>query len=299
MLKSMTTFAKTEAIQGGLAIRLECKSVNSRFCEVFLKAQGIKGALQASPEIEERLRRKVQQRLGRGKIDIVIGIERIGEAGVSFEPDIALAKGYVAAVNRLGGFIRIAPAIDMSTLLLALPGAIRAVEVQPEENFVWEALEAEFDRLLELASQGAEREGNSLELDVRNRIDRIGSLLHDVEVRFGVRKVEARQTFQKRLEDILQDVRLDEARLHQEVAILLDRMDITEELVRAKSHLSQFCTYLEVKEPVGRRLDFLLQELFREINTLSVKAQDAHISMLAVEIKGEMEKVREQVQNIV
>lgn len=299
MLKSMTTFAKTEALQGNIAIRLECKSVNSRFCEIFLKPQGIKGLLQASPVIEEKLRGKVQQRLGRGKIDIVIGIERTGEANVSFEPDIVLTKEYLAACNKLCESTNLSPTMDIATLLKALPTAIKAVDTASNEDEVWQFLFSEFDKLLENAIEGARREGETLEQDIRKRIDRITSLLHDVEKRFGERKIEASQALQKRLEDLLKDVRLDEARLYQEVAILLDKMDITEELVRAKSHLSQFQIYLDTDEPVGRRLDFLLQELFREINTLSVKAQDARISTLTVEIKGEMEKVREQVQNIV
>lgn len=295
MPRSMTTFSRIEVLEDGLAFTMELKSVNSKYCDVIIRAPRW-----ASP-IEDRMRRLIQERLQRGRIELSIQAARQtkGPATAAFNPDTGLASAYINAASRLKEELGLAGQIDLPLLLNLLPGVIAVSEECDDPDKIWNIIGPAMDRLLAGGHAMAIEEGHNLQKDISARIGQIESWINDISVRSSIHLAEARRAMFERIEAILKEVPVDESRLAQEIAILADRLDITEELVRAGSHIEQFKKLLSDEGPVGRRLDFLLQELFREINTMTVKSTDTIIAHIGVEIKGALEKIREQVQNIV
>lgn len=293
MLKSMTAFARTEVSGEWFSSTIELKSVNSKYCEVCIRAPR-----HLSP-LEERIRRLVQERLHRGRVDITIQISAVGVEHPRFEADIELARSYLDAASTLKEKLGLGGALDLFSLLAVFPGVITAKEGEEDLDKTWEALAPGMERLLQEAVSMALKEGEALERDMAARLAQIDEWIKEIQGRSHLHAQEAKKALYERVQSVLKDIPVDEARLAQELAILADRLDITEEIVRAKSHLGQFRSVMSESGPVGRRLDFLLQELFREVNTMTVKSADMAISHIGVEIKGALEKIREQVQNIV
>ncbi len=293
MLRSMTTFARREAAGPDWNLGLELKSVNSRYFDLHFKAPR-----EFSP-LEDRIRRYLKQNLARGRMDLFIQYESFEEASASFRPKIGLAKGYLEAVERLGKAIGIHPVISMGELLTLFKDAISAKEELADVDSLWNRLRTPMEELVESALQMALKEGKATEEDIRKRLKRIEELAARISVRSTESLKEQERKMRERIISRLDDLPFDEQRLIQEAAILSDRLDINEEIVRLESHISQFYKYLETEDLVGRKLDFLLQEIFREVNTITSKSYDSTISHIVVEIKSEVEKIREQLQNIV
>jgi len=249
--------------------------------------------------LEEKIKRLLKKRLGRGRVDFVLNYQALEELPVVFTPKIELARNYLDAVWKLADGIERQPELDLKDVLYLLKDVIVAQEEDMDTELVWQRISPVLEDLLESALEMARREGQATEKDIRNHLSRIQELAADISLRARKNTEIQANAMRERIAALLRDVPLDEARIAQEAAILADRLDINEELVRLESHISQFYKYLEAGEDVGRKLDFLVQEIFREANTMTSKSADTTISHLVVEIKAELEKIREQLQNVV
>lgn len=291
MIKSMTGYGKAVVETESGRTTVEIRSVNHRYGEVFVKMP------RSFLPFENDVRKVVGDRLKRGKIEVFVQREE-GMAG-QHQPlvNVPLARAYREAFDHLRTELGI---YDPVTLPLIL--SQRDVLAAREEGGDDEILRGELLQAVRGAVEAMEamrvREGEELFADLEARRRTLASLIERVAGRAPAVVAEYAQKLRERLAQLLADTALDEARLAQEVAVLADRCDVTEELVRFRSHLVQFDETIALAEPVGRKLDFLMQELNREVNTIGSKANDASMAAIVVELKAELEKIREQVQNI-
>jgi uncharacterized protein (TIGR00255 family) len=291
MIKSMTGYGKGEASFAGGRIIVELRSVNHRYGEISVKLP------RALMPFENEIKKRVAEKLSRGKIDVFIQVEGAGAMGVP-TVNLPLARGYHKAFTAIREALGMAD--EVSLALVAAQRDVITVAAEPEaalEEIPQEllaALEAGLSRVDEMRSF----EGESLLADFNKRREILRDLINRVEARSPSVVAEYAARLKERILALTLDSGLPEERIALEVALLADKCDITEELVRLESHLRQFDETLGRDEPVGRKLDFLLQEINREVNTVGSKANDAEIAACVVELKGELEKIREQVQNI-
>ncbi len=290
MIRSMTGYGKGEAT--GLAGRclVEVRCVNHRYGEVTVKLPRILLSL------EHELRKAAGGRIKRGKADLLVQWEE-AQAGATVPPiNLAAARGYHAAFLELAHELRLSPEIPLSLIVAQKQVVQEAVaEEQPDLlPLVQEALREALDRLDVMRL----REGEVLLHDLVQRRRQLATLANQVAERAPSVVDEYHDKLKQRLTKLLNGVEIDLQRVAQEVALMADRCDITEELVRLQSHFVQFDETVVLAEPVGRKLDFLMQELNREVNTIGSKANDATVTALVVQMKAELEKMREQVQNI-
>ncbi len=290
----MTGFGRSTREVAGLGIEVEARSVNHRHLDLRIRLPKVLA------DQETRLKQRVQGCVSRGKLDISVSLV-MGEAATRLEIDEAIAARYVEAAESLRARHGLEQALDVSSLL-SLPGVTRLVETEVDPKTLVASLDEAIDEAVgELVAMRVS-EGESLAAEFEGRLERIVQLADSFEARAGEVVEVVKQRLKKRAEQIQRDVGLsDDARLHQEIVIAADRLDITEELVRLRSHVDQFRETLSAAgegAPVGRRLDFLLQELGREANTVGSKASDAPLAQDVVELKTELERIREQVQNV-
>ncbi|MCF8061290.1 MAG: YicC family protein [Deltaproteobacteria bacterium] len=292
MIRSMTAFGRGEAAAGDALINVEIRSVNHRFRDVVMRLP------RPVQPLEELLRARVAAAVGRGRVEVGFQLEaREEQADVEVELNVPLAQAYVRVFRELQERFGADPLVRAETLCQFRDVVlVRPVE-RDAEGLKGYALEALSEALGAMDRMRVE-EGRAIEDDFRLRISMVGNYLEQIESRAPLVVEEYRRRLRERISAVAEGLQLDENRLAQEVAMFAGRCDITEEIVRSRSHLNQFERYLDVDEPVGRRLEFLLQEMNREANTISSKASDASISAAVVEVKGELEKLREQVQNV-
>ncbi len=293
MLKSMTTYCRLQEEQQGWAVALELRSVNSRFFDLHLRAPRWLNPL------EERIRNLVRRHLMRGRVELSIRMEGEVAPAPVVRCDQTLARAYMRAMEELAQALGISKAVSLRDLLDTAKEIISVEEQEQDSDEVWHVLEPALQRCLQEAEAMARREGGNLQADLEGRLSAIEKRIEAIEGATAHRQEQLLERLRQRISQIIVEVPFDEDRLLQEVALQVDRLDITEELVRARSHIGQFRSLLTKEGPVGRTMDFLLQELFREVNTIASKSQDSEISHLVVDIKAELEKMREQVQNIV
>lgn len=291
MVKSMTGYGWGEAGFAGKKFTIELKAVNHRYNEVVLRLPR-----NFSP-LEERIRKLIQAHVTRGRIDGFLNVEESGEKTSAVKVDKELAGAYYKAIKELQESLDLEGKIKLKNLV-DLPGVL-ALEVPAENIEDWwpaihEALEGALDSLVRMRVD----EGNQLAADLLARVDQVSSLNAKIRDRSPAVVEEYRERLGVRLNDFMKDSGLTPERLAAEAAIFAERSNITEETVRLDSHFKQARSCLEASEPVGRKLDFIVQEMNREINTIASKANDLEISRWAVEVKSELEKIREQVQNI-
>lgn len=290
-LKSMTGYGKAESKVPNGKLQVEIRSVNHRYGEISVKMP------RQLLFCENVIKKQVGERLKRGKVDIFVQFEASsGEVGKP-QANIPLAKAYFDAFQSLRQALSLPDPVS-----LALIAAQRDVLVSSDENTLFNSLEKPLLEVVEAAVDALEcmrtLEGNHLADDLYTRLMNLDSLIDALAQRAPLSVAAAEVRLRERLQLLLGDTELDPARLSQEVAILADRCDVTEELVRFSSHMNQVRETLLQHEPVGRKLDFLLQELNREVNTIGSKANNREITSLVVEMKAELEKIREQVQNL-
>jgi uncharacterized protein (TIGR00255 family) len=286
----MTGHGRATADRDGRRATVEIRAVNHRFLDLKLR-----GA-QVAPAIEEQVQARVREQVERGAVTVTIHLERRGDAS-ALRLDHDAARAAHAALAALAADLGLAPP-DLA-LVLAQPGVVvGAEELDGDEAAGAAVLEAAAAALTALTRMRAV-EGAELERDLTARLDTLVDLFAQIETAAGAQPDEVRRRLTERLARLLDDTRVvDPDRLAQEVALLAERADITEEIVRARSHCEQVRGLLAGKAAVGRRLDFLVQELGREINTIGSKSSAAEISRHVVEGKAELEKIREQAQNI-
>lgn len=291
MIKSMTGFGRADGETGLGKVSVEVRSVNHRFCDANIKVP--KSLAPLEPKIKEMIRSEVS----RGRVDLFVKLDRSGEGKIQFSVDLPLAKEYLQALQALKKSLRLPGPITLE-LLAGARDLITATEEPEDVESWWPEILPIVKRSLRDMNKMKLSEGRTLKKDLDLRLKRIAELLQEVKERFPVHLKASQDRLQGRLRNLLEETDVDPLRFQQEVAFLAERTDITEEVVRAESHLQQFSALLGGEEPAGRKLDFLLQEINREANTISSKSNDAEISQRVVEMKGELEKVREQVQNI-
>jgi uncharacterized protein (TIGR00255 family) len=287
----MTGYGKGEADSGQGSFSVEIRSVNHRYGEVSVRMP------RAFLSQENEIKRLVSAILKRGKIDVTVQWEEA--SGVVSIPQVnqELASGYCVVFRKLSGELGLTDEVPLS-MILAQKGVLRdSGTVIDETELLPQLTEAVRSALTAIDSMRT-WEGEALASDLLARRRQVAEWVELIRERTPLMVAEYQQKLSARLEQLLGDVELDPARLAQEVALLADRCDITEELVRLSSHFAQFDEALRMKEPVGRKLDFLMQEMNREVNTIGSKANDAVIASLVIQVKAEMEKMREQVQNV-
>jgi uncharacterized protein (TIGR00255 family) len=291
MIKSMTGYGKGEALSEQGLFTVEVRSVNHRFGEVSVRMP------RTFISQENEVKRLVSSTLRRGKIDVTVQWEETSDIDSVPQVNRELAAGYCDTFRKLSGELGLPGEVPLA-LILAQKGVLRDPGSTIDDTELLPQLTAAVRSAVEAVDSMRTREGESLAADLLGRRRQIAEWVAQIRERTPLMVAEYRQKLTARLEQLLGDVELDPARLAQEVALMADRCDITEELVRLASHFAQFDEAMRMKEPVGRKLDFLMQEMNREVNTIGSKAGDAVVAGLVIRVKAEMEKMREQVQNV-
>jgi len=292
MTRSMTGFGRGETSTADFQATVEARSVNNRFCEVRIRMP------RAISAFEGEAQTLVKQRLARGKIDISVQLGLLDEADVGLEINEPVARAYARLLNRL---IR-ETGIDDTVNLTHLLNFSDIFEKETEENSgadeVWTVVKTALEKALDALDDMRVREGKAMQSDLLTRLSGLKETLAEIEKRAPERVVESRKRLHERLEELMGDERINGDRLELEIALLADKLDVSEECVRLHSHFEQFENALEDSEPIGRRLNFLSQEMNREVNTIGSKANDAEIAALVISMKELLEQIREQVSNV-
>jgi uncharacterized protein (TIGR00255 family) len=294
MAYSMTGFGRGEAYHDECRITVEMKSVNNRYCDIQVRQPRILAAL------EGRVRELISSRLARGKIDIFINFEDNSANSISVKTDTALAQAYADAFRKISDVAAVPDGLTAS-VIGRFNDVLKVETAQVDENAVWQLLQEALQQALERMCQMRGSEGGKLVKDINIKLDGLADLKERIARRAPTVPEDYRQRLQQRDQELLDEQSrafYDEQRLAAEVAIFADRCAIDEELVRLDSHFVQFRDMLTENEPIGKKLDFLIQEINREINTIGSKANDLELTGYVVSMKSELEKIREQIQNI-
>ena len=291
MLKSMTGFGRAEGDTTLGKIFVESRSVNHRYCDINMKLP------KRLTLFENRMKEMIRSQVSRGRIDVSLRMENSGEEKVQLSVDLDLAKQYYRVLHELKEKLQLKDDITLNLLAGAKDLIMTKEEIGDLEPY-WQEVLRILEQSLKNMDDMKRLEGESLAHDLKQRLESIAEQFQMIKQQFPSRLEATLSRLHDRLRSLLEGMEVDPSRFQQEIAFLAERTDITEEIVRAESHLAQFRTLLEGNEPVGRKMDFLLQEIHREVNTVSAKANDAEISQRVVETKSELEKIREQVQNI-
>ena len=291
MLKSMTAYGRAESLKGTMEFIVEVRSGNYRYREIVPRIP------QSLQPFEDRIRPIVTSKLKRGRIEISIQIKDNGDKGLKLELNRPLVKAYGNILNELNKELGYKQPIDLS-FFSQLKDSIIVKQDSVDLEKIWPDLKNVIDKALLSLDTMRINEGKALEKDFLERLDRIGAYIDEIRNRAKVTVETYRDKLRQRIHQLIEASEINEDRLMQEVAFMAERSDVTEELIRVESHLEQFRNYMNQDDVIGRRLDFILQELNREVNTIGSKAADSFISHRVVEIKAELEKLREQIQNV-
>lgn len=290
-MTSMTGFGRGEARQSNLTWTVECGSVNRKQLEVVINLP------RELSELEASVRTIVTAAVSRGRVNVVVrsaSDELTGENSVRV--DQSLARQYFTVLHDLAAQLGLPAQISVQDLIRQ-PGVLGLQQAETSPEAAWPTIEAALQTALKQMTAMRQAEGANLRQDIESRLQTIETLLASIREKAATVPEHHRKVLRQRLEDAGLPLPLDDERLVKEIALFADRTDISEELTRAASHVKQFRAYLAAAEPVGRSLDFLLQEFFREFNTMGSKASNAEIAHHVVTAKTELEKIREQVQN--
>lgn len=290
-MKSMTGYGRCQQIVGNRDITVEIKSVNHRYFEFSARVPRAYGYL------ESKMKSFVQPLVGRGKIDASITVYSVEGADTHVQLNANLAKGYIDALRSVQQEFALVD--DLSLSAIARFSDIFSVQKTAEdENAVWADVALVAKQAIEKFVQMRVVEGERMEADVRARLVTIADLVSKIEAKAPQTQAAYRERLTVKIADVVADRNLDPQRILLEAAIYAEKIAVDEETVRLRSHLKQFTQLLQSKESIGRKLDFMVQELNRETNTIGSKAQDIEITGYVVDIKSEIEKIREQIQNI-
>ena len=292
MLKSMTGYGKGERSNNDFKIKAELKSVNHRYLDITVKLP------RYLIYLEESIKKLVKERLGRGKVDVFINLDFESLSSLEVKVDIPLAMSFKQALSDLKEQLQLDDSIRLGNIL-SIPDVIRTEKRDLDEASVWETLKGALESALDQISSMREAEGLQLKLDMLAKLNVIEGIVEEVRSRSPRVVEEYKKKLNDRVQSLLEDPSvIDQDRLALEVAIYADKSSIDEELTRMNSHIGQFRAIVDEEGAVGRKLDFLIQEFNREVNTMGSKSGDSIIVNKVVELKSEIEKIREQVQNI-
>jgi uncharacterized protein (TIGR00255 family) len=292
MIKSMTGYGRAEAVIGGKRIVVEIKSLNHRFLEVSLRLPG------ALSSLEHEMKKRINAKFSRGKIEVGIRMDSSvsSDRGAGLDLNLPLLRNYHSLLCRIKEELGLPDEIN-----LAVMSSFRDVFVSQDDDdldAIWQTLEVLLAEAIAMLMVMRATEGETLVRDLRSRIALVEQIVETIQGRVPQVLKAYQKRLTERVKELVGDMEIDAARLMQEVAIMAEKSDITEEIVRFRSHIGQFVEMLAADEAVGRKIDFLIQEMGREVNTIGSKSNDAEISMAVIEIKSELARIREQVQNL-
>lgn len=291
MIYSMTGFGRFEGQVNGRSITLEIKSVNHRYLEFSCRLT------RGYSFLEEKLKSYITSKISRGKVDMFVSITEPEDTPAEVQINHNLASGYIKALKELSENYNLLN--NVNTVDVAHYPDVLTVNKAPEdEDVVWEDVKTALDSAMEGFMALRKSEGERLKADVLSRAETIMSIVSEIEKRSPETVKEYQSRLKEKIEELLQSKEYDEQRVITEVAIYADKVAVDEETVRLRSHFEQLNTYLNDDKPVGRSIDFLIQEMNREANTIGSKVKDAELAQQVVRIKNEIEKIREQIQNI-
>jgi uncharacterized protein (TIGR00255 family) len=292
MIKSMTAFANGEKSADDLVVTVDIRSYNSRHIDIFLRIP------QAYQSLEEKIKGLISDRVARGRVEVRIQIDDRADETAGLEIDHARARALVTAYNELKSEFNLENDISLD-LLVSAGGIFKPAEKLPNEDALWTAVKDCLSLTLDDLEAMRRKEGDFIAGDIGRRLDFINDCLKQIKKGSKDLLIQYQERLKERLSILTQNtVELDPARVAQEAAFLADRSDISEEIVRAASHLNQFNLIMNAVKPAGRKLNFLLQELNREFNTMGSKIGNAEMAHLIIDVKSELEKIREQIQNV-
>ncbi|MDO5715133.1 MAG: YicC/YloC family endoribonuclease [Tissierellia bacterium] len=290
-MKSMTGYGLGEVENDNYYIKVEMKSVNHRYCDINLRMPRILFS------IEDQVKRQIKERVSRGKIDVYINLTYLSSKGKTLEVDLDLAQKYYHAAQKIKDHLKLEDHITIGQLLRT-DGIILEHEMEEGEEelhaLVFEALEKALNAFLTMR----EREGENLKKDFKLKLNKIFEIANCIQKKAPKVLEENQEKLRLKIAENVKEDELDLPRLTTEIVLMMDKLSIDEEVTRLNLHIDQFNDIMSSSEPVGRKLDFLLQELNRETNTIGSKTSDMDILNWVVDLKTEIEKLREQIQNI-
>ncbi|MEG0752416.1 MAG: YicC/YloC family endoribonuclease [Angelakisella sp.] len=291
MIRSMTGYGRSQQLRGGRDITVELRSVNHRYFEYSSRIP------RSCNFLDDRLKKLVQGTASRGKVDVSLTVNAVEGTSAEVVINHALAAEYLTALRTLGQELEVTDDITLSALS-RFSDIFTVRKAEEDEDQLWADVEAVAKEALDRFVEMRMLEGEKLREDILGRLLLIEDCVSAIEERSPQTVAEYRARLTAKLQEVLQSTTLDEQRIITEVAILGVMLAVDEETVRLRSHIDQLRTILKLPEAVGRKLDFLMQEMNREINTIGSKAQDVAIARVVVDVKSELEKIREQIQNI-
>ncbi|MDD5878477.1 MAG: YicC family protein [Clostridiales bacterium] len=292
MAISMTGFGRGEFKNDNYHFLVECKTINHKYCDINVRLP------RKISFLEDKIRNYVKNFVKRGRVDLYIKLDLIGSEDVNLKFDDKLATQYVNILKEIKEKFDLQD--DISVMNVAkFPEIVKCEEKEEDEDLYWSMLKEALDMSMEKLTQMRKEEGEKLAIDTIERCDILANLIDEIEKYSNTVVDEYREKLNNRISEILENPSIiDENRLAQEVAIFADKSSITEEIVRFRSHIEQLRKTVEKNDSIGRKIDFLIQEMNREVNTTGSKSSNINITNLVVEVKSELEKIREQIQNI-
>lgn len=290
-MRSMTGFGRAEAEKNLRKVTIEIKSVNHRFLDMNIRMP------RTLLFLEDEVRNIIKSGLSRGRLEVFINYYSLSEDDKKVIPDLSFIKAYFIALKQIKSTVRVKDDVKLSHIM-RVPEALKIEETQEDESALKDLITAAATDALRALIAMREKEGANLRKDILERLQLLTVLMLKIEAREPAVKEEYREKLKKRLTDLLSGTELDENRFNAEVVYYADRQNITEEIVRLKAHIDSFMKIVRNDEPKGRQFDFIVQEMNRELNTIGSKTADIEITNAVLEGKSELEKIREQIQNI-
>lgn len=291
MIRSMTGYGREQQIVDLRDIIVEIKSLNHRYYEFSARLPRAYGYL------EEKLKSFIKGSISRGKVEVSVSINNLDGKEANIKVDKTMAQGYISALREANEFLTLEDDITLSSLL-KFSDIFNIQKIADDEEKIWNDVRTVAEKALIKFVAMREAEGNSLKEDLLEKLSVVERILEMVEAAAPLTSEKYRERLYLKLKEVLGDADIDDQRILTETAVFAEKIAIDEETVRLRSHIKQFRELLEINEPIGRKLDFLVQEINREINTIGSKAQDLEITKCVVDMKSEVEKIREQIQNI-
>lgn len=291
MIRSMTGYGRCQEVIDGRDITVEIRSVNHRYFEFSSRVPRVYGYL------DEKLKSYLQSGISRGKVEVGVTVINLNGAGADVQINTDLAAAYLNSLRSMGKELGLQDDVTI-TSLARFNDIFTVSRVQEDEDVIWDAVRQVADKALEAFVGMREREGQRMKEDLLNRLVSIEKNVALVEEQSPKTVENYRARLYAKLSEVLNNTAIDEQRILTEAAIFAEKIAVAEETVRLGSHIKQFREILDSSEPVGRKLDFLVQEFNREANTIGSKAQDVAVARIVVDIKSDIEKIREQIQNI-
>jgi uncharacterized protein (TIGR00255 family) len=293
MIHSMTGYGRAESVIMGRKFVIEMKSINHRYLEVSLRLPGMLSVL------ESEIKKRIGEQFSRGRIEAAVRVDSDGtsETDGRISLNVPLAQNYHALLCQMKEKLRLDDAITLA-MMAGFRDVFVPTEAAQDTAALWDGLARVLDEAIRMLTEMRAREGEALQRDLTARLLLVAGFLEKVSGRAPQVVLDYQKRLGDRIRELTNGMVVDDARLLQEVAIMAERSDITEEIVRFRSHIDQFTDLLGTGDGAGRKIDFLIQEMGREVNTIGSKSSDAEISRSVIEIKSELAKLREQVQNI-